>query len=1196
MNLHRIILVAAAALLTLGVATGTHIDVASAAPPAAEVVANPADGVLNQAGRTLDLDHGWKFKLVNTADTTDPSGVYGNSSDPLAAAPAFDDSSWRAVTLPHDWAIEQQPTPTERNATGYFPGGLGWYRKTFTLPSSMASKRISVDFDGVYMNSYVYLDGELLGNHPSGYTGFSFDITDLVRTDGVTPNVLAVVVQDKHPSSRWYSGSGITRNVHLTVTEPVHVARWGTCVTTPDLASTIHDGYADVRVQTQVVNPADAPVDIVSTIRDAAGGDVATGRGTPTDIRINNPHLWSTDDPYLYTLRTQLRRDGNVVDSYDTTFGVRWLAFDPADGIFLNGQHLKLQGVDLHNDQGALGSVDNYDALWRQMSILKSEGVNAFRTSHNPPSPEMIDVCQRLGIVMMVEAFDAWGSQKLSQDYHLYFNQWSDYDIKEMVDEAKNSPAVMMWSIGNEIPGWGSTSEIANEQRLIADVKAIDPTRPVVAGSDRYRSPPAPGSAAEQMLLNLDGLGLNYNPALVVDCMHARHPNTFFFESESSSEESARGIYQDPGYINTGENYTPGKRLPSSYDNNLASWTMSDEYGLKKDRDRQYFAGQFIWSGFDYIGEPTPYSQFPVKVSSFGTIDTAGYPKDAYYLFQSQWTARPMVHLLPMNWTDYEPGQNVQVWAYSNAKSVELFLNGTSLGTKSFDAKTSTDGLNYLETTECSHDDKNYTSGACPGSYQSPNGSSGKWHLAWNVPFQPGHLVAVAKDAAGNPVARDEIDTAGKPYTLRVTPDKLVLASNGKSLSYLTVDVVDKRGVVVPDADNRVSFDVSGAGSFAGADNGKQDDVEGYQSSTHDAFNGKVLGIVQASDHVGAITVTVSTKGLLPTTTTVFAVNRQARGLVGAQPVYLRTPLGAAPSLPSTVTGVYADGTTAQLAVHWHALPPGALAKPDTYTVVGDLANGQGTARAVVTVYTVAGIAPFTTVVPVGTPPYLPAVVALQYTDDVTQTVPVTWDAVDPSQYAAPGTFTVLGTIAGTSVRARADVTVTSSFTPNQNIARATSPTMPSADAGYSGGPTEVPAGMQDSDTASGGWSNFYNKSATNTLPAVSLAHASEWVSLSWPDGQRISSLVPYFTISTNRALPSAVQVSYWNGTAWVPVSNQHVDLAAASNQPSTISFDPVSTTAVRLHMTSPAPDTSIGFLQITELQVPADEITTPTQ
>ncbi len=1047
----------AVGVLLLGVTAATAGTVpATAAVPdeAVPVASNPPDGVFNQGDRTLDFDHGWKFQLVNTADTTDPSGVYGNSSNPLAAAVDFPDASWRTVTLPHDWSIEQLPQASNGNATGYFPGGLGWYRKTFTVPKSMDGKRLSIDFDGVYMNSYVYLNGALLGNHPYGYTGFSFDVTDRVHADG-TPNVLAVVVQNKQPSSRWYSGSGITRNVHLTVTDPVHVARLGTFVTTPDLATTIESGYADVHMQTQLRNETGhaTSVDVVSTVRDADGhavvsstsSDVALGdSATDTaDIKLTDPHLWSTTDPYLYTLRTQVVQHHQVIDTYDTTFGVRWLRFDPANGVFLNGQHLKLQGVDLHNDQGALGSVNNYDALWRQMSILKSEGVNSFRTSHNPPSPEMIDVCQRLGIVMMVEAFDAWDRQKLSNDYHLYFNDWSDRDIAEMVNEAKNSPAVIMWSIGNEIPGWGTTSEIPNELRLIADVKALDTTRPVVAGSDRYRSLPSPGSASEQMLLNLDGLGLNYNPALVVDGLHARYPTKFFFESESSSEESARGVYQDPDYINTGENYTPGKRLTSSYDNNLASWTMSDEYGLKKDRDRQYFAGQFIWSGFDYIGEPTPYNQFPVKTSSFGTIDTAGFPKDAYYVFQSQWTSRPMVHLLPMNWTDYKPGQNVQVWAYSNVKSVELFLNGQSLGTKSFDAKTSTDGVDYLETTECSKDDKNYTTGTCPGSYESPNGSSGKLHLTWNVPFQPGQLVAVARDGDGQQVARDEVDTAGKPYTVRLSPDKTVLAADGKSLSYVTADVVDEHGVVVPDAANAITFDVSGAGAFVGADNGKEDDAEGYQATTHDAFNGKVLAIVEARQRPGLVTITATGDGLAPATTTLHVV-------AAATPVEGPEP-----------------------------------------------------------------------------------------------------DPIDRT------------------------------FTPPPP------PTGPVADAGYSGSPNSVPAGLLDGNTASGGWSNAYNKSATNTLPSVSLAHQNEWVSVTWPAARQVSSVVPYFTISTSRVLPSALNVSYWNGTEWVATTNQQVQFAAASNQPTTVTFDPVSTTAIRLDLTSPAPNTSTGFMQITELQTP---------
>ncbi len=831
--------VALAIAPSAGAQATTPSDVGPASLPTG--AGDPNLGIANQGGRTFDFDNGWRFKLVNTNGTTDPSNTYGNSDDPKAAAPAFPDSDWQRVTLPHDWSITQLPRPDQTNATGYFPGGLGWYRKTFTLPSWMNGKQISVDFDGVFDNSYVYLNGHLLGNHPYGYTGYSYDITRLVHANGHARNVLAVAVQNQEPSSRWYSGSGITRHVHITVADPLHIARWGTFVTTPNLASTIKSGYANVHVSTRLAG--NGPVRLVYRVIDPRGRTVARSASNAVapaddaiDLHIEHPHLWSTTTPNLYTLRTTVIRGHRVVDRAGTAFGIRWLTFDPNQGISLNGQPLKLHGVDLHNDEGALGSVDNYDALWRQMSALKAMGVNAFRTSHNPPSPELIDVCQRLGIVMMVEAFDAWDVGKLSQDYHLYFNQWSDYDIKEMVDEAKNSPAVIMWSIGNEIPGWGTPPAVPIEQRLIKDIRDIDTTRPVVAGSDRYRSLPAPGSPAEQMLKNLDGLGVNYDTAKAIDGLHATYPDKFFFASESSSETSTRGYYQDPTLLNTGQNFTPGKQELSSYDNNLDDWTLSGDYSLKTDRDRQFFAGQFVWSGWDYIGEPTPYSTFPVKTSFFGLEDTAGFPKDQYYLFRSQWNPAPMVHLLPMNWTDYKPGQSVQVWTYANEPTVELFLNGHSLGAKSFTRKTTTFGQPYLETTDCPGDDKNYTGGACPGSYASPNGSSGRLHLTWNVPFSPGRLVAVAKDAAGHTVAHDALDTAGHPDVVRLTTDRTSLPSDGKALAYVTVHVLDAHGNQVPDAENTMHVSVTGAGSLAGADNGKEDDAEGYKSPTHDAF------------------------------------------------------------------------------------------------------------------------------------------------------------------------------------------------------------------------------------------------------------------------------------------------------------------------------------------------------------------------
>ena len=824
------------------------------------------------AQRSSDFDRGWKFALVNPTDITDPTGAYANAADP-----SYDDGPWRTVDLPHDWSIELDPTPTGTTSdTGYFQGGLGWYRKTFTLPRSAADKSVSLEFDGVYMDSVVFLNGKQVASHPYGYTGFAVDLED-AHADGHTKNVVAVEVRNKLPSSRWYSGSGIYRNVHLVVTDPVHVARHGTFVTTPDVERTSKQGFANVHVRTDVAG-ATAATTVVTSVQDARGRTVAGGRpatpqdGTATsDLRLAHPHLWSTDDPYLYTLTTDVRQGRRTVDRTTTTFGVRWFRFDPAQGFSLNGHSMKLQGVDLHHDEGALGAAVNKDALMRQMRTMKSMGVNAFRTSHNPPSPEMIEVCQELGIVMMVEAFDTWRTPKRKYDYGRFFDANSDSDIAEMVNAAKNSPAVVLWSIGNEIPdSTSATVGLPIAKRLVADIKAIDTTRPIVIGSDKYRSVPATGSGADLILGQLDGLGLNYNTAASVDALHAKYPNTFLFESESSSETSTRGVYQDPDQLNTGENHTPGKRATSSYDNNLASWTMSGEYGLKKDRDRKYFQGQFLWSGTDYIGEPTPYNVFPVKSSFFGAVDTAGFPKDMYWLFRSQWTKDPMVHLLPMNWTDHEPGEPVQVWAYANVDTVELFLNGHSLGVRKFDHKTTADGRPYLETTEATGDDKTVTSGPYPGSYTSPNGSAGKLHLTWDVPFAPGRLVAVAS-RDGHQVARDEVDTAGPPAAVRLTPDKRTIAADGRSLSYFTVDVVDAHGVLVPSADNAISFDVRGAGRLVGLDNGREEDAENYKASTRQAFNGKALAIVASGDRPGPITVTATADGLAPARSTILA-------------------------------------------------------------------------------------------------------------------------------------------------------------------------------------------------------------------------------------------------------------------------------------------------------------------------------------
>ena len=997
--------------------------------------------------RSTDFGQDWKFVLVNPEGITDPTGAYSNAQDP-----AFDDSGWRTLDVPHDWSIELTPvqTASTSSGTGFLQGGLAWYRKHFTLPSSLAGQRISIEFDGVYMNSNVYLNGKLLGNHPYAYTGFSYDITGQVHTDGVTPNVLAVQATNQLPSSRWYSGSGIFRNVYLVATNQVHLARHGTFVTTPGLEAAIASGHAAVQVQTDVANDGSsaAAVDVAVTVTNPAGKVVARGQSsvsvpaaqtqrTVVTVNVAKPELWSTDSPSLYQLETGLSVGGTVVDSTTTEFGIRYYTFDPAAGFSLNGKPVKIQGVDLHATEGALGSAVRYDAMVQQMALMKSMGANALRTAHNPPAPELIQVCERLGILMMCEAFDCWRHGKVAYDYHLYFDAWGDSDIKEMVNAHKNSPAIVLWSIGNETPDTYMADGPGIAKQLIADVKSIDTTRPVVMGSDQYRSVPGTGSPQDQILGMLDGLGVNYNTATSMDGLHAKYPGKFFFCSETSSEESTRGVYQDPQLLNTGENYTPGKRATSSYDNNLASWTMSGEYELKKDRDREFWTGGFLWSGQDYIGEPTPYDVFPVKASFFGAIDTAGFPKDFYHLFKSQWTTAPMVHIVPMNWTDYAPGQDVAVWVYANVATVELFLNGKSLGVKSFDQKVTTFGRKYLETTEPTGDDYNYPS----GSYTSPNGSTGKLHLTWSVPFQPGRLTAVAT-AGGRVVARDELSTAGSPREITLTPDKRVITADGKSLSFLSVGVVDHSGVLVPDASNLIRFTVTGPGTLAGVDNGQQENAQSYQASSVPAFNGRALVIVKSTAQAGSIKVTATSPGLA--------------------------------SASAKITSVASERSAVRRAA-----------------------------------------------------PAAPAVL----------------------------------------------------------LASAAATPAPTADASFSGAPTTVPAAMLDGDLTTG-WSNYYNKSGTANLHAVSVSHASEWVSVGWAAPQAFNSVQAFFTISATLARPASIAVSFWDGHDFTPVKNLAIDWATASNQPTTLTFDPVHSAQVRLDMTSPAPGTAAGFLQIVELHV----------
>ncbi|MFD7922609.1 glycoside hydrolase family 2 TIM barrel-domain containing protein [Streptomyces sp. NPDC059740] len=1020
---------------TLGALVG--LDAWGAAP--ASAAETPTVGGGATLGREVDLRSGWRHILVNTTGEDAP-------------LPDPGDASWHTVDVPHDWSISQDPRQDEHttSGTGFLPGGLGWYTKSFVLPSSVAGKRLSVEFDGVYMDSEVHFNGELVGRHPYGYTGFRLDLTEQAHTDGRTVNTLAVKARNQIPSSRWYSGSGIYRDVRLVVTDPVHLTRHGVTVTTPGLAEAFRAGRGDCRVVvTAVSEERSTAAEISAYVRDPDGRVVAhrTVRaglgGDPTDttldLSVTDPQLWSVDRPRLYTVLTRISRGGRVLDETTTRFGFRWFAFDPDHGFSLNGESLKLQGVNLHHDLGALGSAYHADAARRQLTLMKKMGVNALRTSHNPPAPQTIGLCEELGVVMMVEAFDCWRTSKTPYDYGRFFDEHSDADLREMVHGAKNSPAVVMWSVGNEIPDSTSEVGVPIAERLVRTVKEIDPTRPVVMGSDKYRTVPADGSPQDRILRMLDGVGVNYNDAASVDGLHAKYPDKFFFESESASSTSTRNVYDSPEQLNTGENHTPGRRGASSYDNNLASWTTSGEYGLKKDRDRRFFAGQFVWTGIDYIGEPTPFDVYPVKASFFGATDTAGFPKDQYSLYRSQWSAEPMVHLVPMDWTTHRAKEEVTVWAYSNVEEVELLLNGKSLGVRRFDRKKTVDGRSYLETTEATGDDKTVTSGPYPGSYTSPNGSAGHLHLTWKVPFSPGRLVAVAR-RDGVEVARDVLRTAGPPAAVRLAADRREVTADGRSLVFVTAEVTDARGVVVPDAGHALTFHVTG-GALLGADNGAQESAENYRSPTRSAFHGKALAIVRADVDAHSLTVTATAHGLASGATRVGVVRSRTA-----------TPAPA----PLTAPAGRADGAPA---------PSG-------------------------------------------------------------------------------------------DVR---------------------------ADASYSGAADTVPDRMLDADPATA-WSNHYVKAATGLLPAVSRAHAEEWVSLTWPAECELTALTAAFTDDDTHARPAALVVEYRKGGEYLPVDGARVSWADASEEPTRITFEPVRTDRVRLRMTSAHPHTAKGFLRVVRL------------
>ncbi|HWS89640.1 MAG TPA: beta-galactosidase GalB [Pyrinomonadaceae bacterium] len=781
----------------------------------------------------------------------------------------FDDSAWRRLDLPHDWGVEgpfRQEYPGE---TGKLPWwGVGWYRKHFDVPAGDKGKQIYLDIDGAMSYATVWLNGRFVGGWPYGYSSFQLDLTPFVEYG--KENVVAIRLDNPPDSSRWYPGGGIYRNVWLTKTAPVHVAHWGTYVTTPEVsprAATVNvevtlandsGEAAEVEVETAVftLDPdwTARGVEGVATEMGAEGVATETARlgvgaGTrarvAASVRVNNPRLWSPKSPNLYLAITTVGRRGRILDVYPTVFGIRTVKFDAARGLLVNGEVVEIKGVCNHHDLGALGAAVNWRALQRQLEILKEMGVNAIRTSHNPPAPELLDLADRMGLLVADEAFDAWRRAKKKNDYHLLFDDWHEKDLRALVRRDRNHPSVMLWSTGNEIGEQGNAEGHKLSEELSRIVREEDPTRPVTAGANHVQA----GYNGFQK--TLDVFGYNYKPQEYAK-FREKNPAQPLYGSETSSTVSSRGEYFFP----VEEDKDRGKAdfQVSSYDLYAPRWATTPDAEFKGQDENPSVAGEFVWTGFDYLGEPTPYNadasnllnfsdpaaqarmaeelkalgkiRVPSRSSYFGIVDLAGFKKDRFYIYQARWRPElPMAHILPhWNWPGRE-GQVTPVHVYTSGDEAELFLNRRSLGRKK------------------------------RGPFE--------YRLRWDeVKYEPGELRVVAY-REGRRWAEDYVRTTGPAARLLMNADRAEIAADGSDLSFVTVSVADGAGLTVPRAKNRVRFEVLGPGEIVAVDNGDPTSHEPFQSKERAAYNGLCLVVVRSkAGAAGSIKLRAYSEGL----------------------------------------------------------------------------------------------------------------------------------------------------------------------------------------------------------------------------------------------------------------------------------------------------------------------------------------------
>ncbi len=770
----------------------------------------------------ISFNRGWKFLKLDIKD-----------EDINGQKVSFDDSSWKKLDLPHDWAISGPFTKKVSAAEGHLPfPGIGWYRKSFKAPAR--EKRIFVEFDGVMRNAKVWVNGEKVGEWPYGYSSFSFELTPLLKYD--KPNIIAVRCDNQAESSRWYPGSGIYRNVRLIIVNPVHVAHWGTYITTPEVS----ERSATVKIQTKVRNQTAKlqDISIENIIVGADGEEIAADevsaklhadsiKTLEQTLTVDSPTRWDINNPYLYEALTLVKSGDKIVDEYRTGFGIRTFRFDAGKGFFLNGRNMKIHGVNLHHGLGPIGTAVNKRAIERQLEIMKSMGCNAIRTSHNPPAPELLGLCDKMGLLVLDEAFDEWHKGKVPNGYHTIFEEWATKDLCAMIQRDRNHPCIILWSIGNEIPGLGSEKGVRISHLLSDICQEEDPTRPVTIGnSARY-------NRVKDAIEALDVVGWNYRSnTREYDEPKKRHLKQV--ATETCALVSSRGEYFFPVKKAIDE-HRNGQ--VSSYDlTNLEFGGLPDDE-FRVQEECPFVAGEFVWSGFDYLGEPEPCEGI-ARSTYFGIVDLCGFPKDRYYLYQSQWTDKPMVHLLPhWNWLGRE-GEITPVFCYTNCASAELFVNGRSLGKK--------------------HKEK------------------GIYRLKWeDVTYQPGAIKAIAYDDAGKALCSTEIKTAGAAAAIELTADRAVIDADGRDLSFITTKILDEDGVFCPTADNKVSFKIEGPAEIYAVGNGDTTNYESFKAEHHKAFNGLCLLVIRSERKAGRVKITAVSDSLKSASQTITTVKNQ---------------------------------------------------------------------------------------------------------------------------------------------------------------------------------------------------------------------------------------------------------------------------------------------------------------------------------